>query len=124
MIRVSLGFLIIITTFCPVPAYADGHYLLSRCQNALKIVQNPTKYSSRTDMAYCYGLLQGVREMNQLYQLKLKQSAYFCLDDQYLGHRESAELVVNFLRKHPEKLNKNETALVVQAFRDMYPCQG
>lgn len=123
MIRLLLVFLIAIMTFTPITATADGHYLLSRCKNALKTVQNPSKFSSPADVAYCYGLLQGVRELNQLYELKLSETAYFCLNRKRLGHRESAQLVVDYLEKNPDKLSKNETALVVQAFRMKYPCK-
>lgn len=122
MIRVLLSLLTIIIALGPLTAIADGNYLLSRCENALKIAENPGKLSSRADMAYCYGLLQGVRELNQLYELKLDQAAYFCLDNQKVGHRESAQLVIDYLEKHPDKLGKNETSLAVQAFRTKYPC--
>lgn len=122
MVKVLLSILIIIMTLGPTTAFSDGNYLLYRCKNALKIAEKPGKYTSRADMAYCYGLLQGVRELNQLYELKLEQGAYFCLDTQQLGHRESAQIVIDYLERNPEALSKNETALAVQAFRTKYPC--
>lgn len=114
--------LTLVITFPSNPALADGHYLLDRCENALLTSVHPSKFNSRQDMAYCYGLLQGIRETNRLYELKLKSDAYFCLGDQYLSHQDSAKVVVSFLRQHPEILHKNETALAIQAFRQQYPC--
>lgn len=124
MFKVLLAPLTVIMLFGPVKAFADGHYLLTRCQNAIKTIDNPSRFNAGADMAYCYGLLQGVRELNQLYVMKLNGDAYFCLDKPHLGHRESAEIIIEFLQNNPDKLNKNETALAVQAFRQKFPCKS
>ena len=122
--RLSLGsLLLVVYGFYSYPAVADGNYLLQRCQAAVAFSQQPEKFKRKADMAYCLGLLQGVRETNRLYENKLKSGAYFCLKGKHLGHSETAQLVVDYLQSHPEQLFQNESILAVQALRQAYPCK-
>ncbi len=106
----------------PLPAYADGNYLLQRCQVAINFDPDSRRYNNPADMAYCYGLLQGIRETNSLYRRKAGNDAYFCLDSPSLSHKDAATLVVSFLQANPQTLHRNETTLAVQAFRHHSPC--
>ncbi len=106
----------------PLQARADGNYLLQRCQVAINFDPDSRRYNNPADMAYCYGLLQGIRETNNLYRRKTGNDAYFCLDTPSLSHKDAATLVVTFLQANPKILHRNETTLAVQAFRNNFPC--
>ena len=85
--------------------------------------ENAGQTKQRAEVSYCYGLLQGVREVNRLYEDKNGDSAYFCLGDTHLSHSQTAKLVVDYLRQNPQKLHQNESILAVQALRQKYPCK-
>lgn len=117
--RRHLLFALLLTLLSP-PALADGNSLLHRCQAALRFSE--TGQGGRADMAYCYGLLQGISELNALYERKDPTQAYFCTDQRPLRHHEAAQLVVAYLQAHPNRLFQGESVLAVQAFRQAYPC--
>ena len=104
-----------------LPAQADGNYLLKRCQAALDFPES-RQDGLRAPMAYCYGLLQGIRELNRLYERKGTDLAYFCTGGRRLDHQEAAQLVVDYLRARPDQLYRGESVLAVQAFRQAFPC--
>ncbi len=119
LIRILLT--LIIASFS-VETMADGNYLLQRCQLAVKAVGNPGMSKQRAAISYCFGLLQGVREVNRLYENKHGNDAYFCLGSQHLSHSETARLAVEYSQQHPQRLHQNESVLAVQALRQSYPC--
>ena len=115
--------LMIALCFTSSSIYADGTYLLKRCQAAVAFSKQPEKFNRKADMAYCLGLLQGVRETNRMYEDKDKTTAYFCLEGKRLDHTETAKLVVNYLENNPQRLHQNESLLTVQALRQAFPCK-
>ncbi|MEH6811293.1 MAG: Rap1a/Tai family immunity protein [Motiliproteus sp.] len=123
MIRIIRILLIVITASSSIEAMADGNYLLQRCKHAVKPAANLSMSTQRAAISYCFGLLQGVREVNRLYEGKNASEAYFCLGSQRLSHSETAKLVVDYLQQNPQRLHQNESILTVQALRQAYPCQ-
>ncbi len=114
--------LTLIIGFSSLEASADGNYLLQRCEAAVKALSSPDATRQRAAISYCYGLLQGVREVNRLYEHKHGNSAYFCMGTKHLSHSETAKLVVNYLKQHPQRLHQTESILAVQALRQEFPC--
>ena len=103
-------------------SHADGSALLQRCHTA-EVGLAEANESQRTAIAYCYGLLQGVRELNALYEKQHPNAAYFCLGEHALSHAEAAALVVQYLQQNPPAQRQNATVAAVRALRDRYPCR-
>jgi len=120
MIKTRLGGLLLIVLPASM-ALADGESLLQRCRHAETGLADASA-EQRSAIAYCYGLLQGVRELNRLYERKSTEQAYFCLGDQSLSHAEAAALVVDYLQNHPRARLQSETVAAVRALRQRYPC--
>lgn len=106
----------------PVTTLADGEYLLQRCLPAAEGLAGSSA-TERAAGAYCFGLLQGVRELNAIYERKLGQQAFFCLGDNQLTHSANARLVVDYLEARPEARLQNETVVAIRALRERYPCR-
>ncbi|OMH38819.1 Rap1a/Tai family immunity protein [Motiliproteus sp. MSK22-1] len=123
MTPLARSIFVAVLCFIPFSTHADGTYLLQRCQAAVAFSKAPEKFNRKAEMAYCLGLLQGVRETNRMYEDKDKKNAYFCLEGKHLGHTETAQLVVSYLESHPERLFQNESVLTVQALRQAFPCK-
>ncbi|WP_210397454.1 Rap1a/Tai family immunity protein [Motiliproteus sediminis] len=113
---------VLLLTLNPLPAFADGEYLLQRCRPAAEGLASSSA-AQRTAGAYCFGLLQGIRELNAIYERKLGQQAFFCLGETTLSHSANARLVVDYLEARPEARLQNETLVAVRALRERYPCR-
>ncbi|HEY5717694.1 MAG TPA: Rap1a/Tai family immunity protein [Motiliproteus sp.] len=100
---------------------ADAESLLQRCRHSGVALAAATA-EQRSAVAYCYGLLQGVRDLNRLYEIKSPEAAYFCLGNNSLSHSDAAALVVDYLERTPKARLQSETTAAVRALRERFPC--
>lgn len=109
-------------------AMANGSNLLQQCQQTL-IIFDGGKSASTSDAAQCLGRLDGTVD-----GLEIARSTYstlgkkqlpdlFCWPDQLVTKDQTVRIVVKYLKEHPESLHMGESALVILALIDAFPCQ-
>ena len=78
--------LLVILFLCFSPfSYADGNEFLSKCKSTLGLLdlESPEREENFIVVGYCLGKVQGVRDMNFVYEvLKGKDNVYFCIPEQ------------------------------------------
>jgi Rap1a immunity proteins len=101
----------------PQQSIADGTAVLRTCSFALDVsVTRPRRIKHRRDAfdyGYCMGLVQGTYAN--------ASGNYFCPPDGVKTPRV-LELVVNFVRAHPDLEQKDGADIVRWALADEYPC--
>ena len=116
--------LIVLTSLIPVLCYADGNELLKRCGLFVSYVDSDKPDVSLSgEMMLCAGFMEGITNMNLLYQQVLKSDAEFCLPEWGISSSYAARIVVKHLRDHPEELHRNEFVLAIWALRMAFPCK-
>jgi hypothetical protein len=75
------------------------------------------------EMMFCAGFMQGITNMNLLYQEVLKSDAQFCLPEWGISNSYAARIVVKHLRDYPEELHRNEFVLAIWALNVAFPCK-
>ena len=75
------------------------------------------------EMMFCAGFMQGITNMNLLYQTVLKSDAQFCLPEWGISNSYAARIVVKQLRDYPEELHRNEFVLAIWALNVAFPCK-
>jgi hypothetical protein len=126
MFKVLLAASAVILIAFPVAALTDGNKLLRECNAAIRVF-NGDRAPSSQDAIYastCFGLMQGITNLNLAYQFKDKRNALFCLPKGGIKNGQAARIVVKYLRDYPEKLQGNESFLAIEALINAYPCTG
>lgn len=106
-------------------AFGDGNELLSRCNAAINSMDNPSQLLDVTDfmgVGFCTGLLQGMTNLNRVYEIELNKKALFCTPNG-ITNGQTARIVVKYLKEHPEKLHENESVLAFLALQEAFPCK-
>lgn len=105
----------------------SGVDLLVDCNNLIKTETLEQVAPDRVlGMGYCIGLIDGMITFNYVYEAVLKASEnedfiQLCLPDR-ISTRKLAELIVNYLEEHPDRLPESGQALAAQALVKAYPC--
>lgn len=105
----------------------DGNALLSKCNALIDSLDTPS--NNDTDkikglrMGYCIGMMQGTLNFNKLYELMLGKGALFCTPKSGITTIQAVRIVVEYLKKHPDKLHEHESILAYEAFKEAYPCK-
>src|SRR5262245_18208213 len=116
--------LIIFMLFIPVWCYGDGIELLSACDSLLSHTElESLDISPSGEMMFCAGFMQGITNMNLLYQTILISDAQFCLPERGISNSYAARIVVKHLRDYPEELHRNEFVLAIWALNVAFPCK-
>jgi hypothetical protein len=116
--------LIVLTSLIPVWCYADGNELLKRCGLFVSYVDSDKPDVSLSgEMMLCAGFMEGITDMNLLYQQVLKSDAEFCLPEWGISSSSAARIVVKHLRDYPEELHRNEFVLAIWALNVAFPCK-
>lgn len=119
--KVILTILVFLT---PAWCYADGNDLLKRCGLLVAYTDSEALESSPPgERMFCAGFMQGITNMNLLYQQVLRSDAQFCLPEWGISNSHAARIVVQHLRDHPEELHRNEFVLAIWALRAAFPCK-
>ena len=116
--------LIALMLLIPAWCYADGNELLKRCGLLVSYMDGEgPDISSPGEMMFCAGFMQGITNMNLLYQQVLKSDAQFCLPEWGISNSYAARIVVKHLRDYPEELHRNEFVLAIWALNVAFPCK-
>ena len=116
--------LIILMWLIPAWCYADGNELLKRCESLVSYTDSESSdVSPSSEMMFCAGLMQGITNMNLVYQTVLKSDAQFCLPEWGISNSHAARIVVKHLRDYPEELHRNEFVLAIWALKVAFPCK-
>ena len=115
-------------TVCEAAAPAaapNGYTLLRSCLQAESWIEGREK---PTDIAlYCFGLVSGVRTMNTAYRNtisahQVQMQSAFC-DPPSASTKQLIQVIVKYLRAHPNSFQKDATVLTVAALSESFPCQ-
>jgi hypothetical protein len=99
----------------------DGNSLLSVCGVAVAFVDAQSLQSlNSVDVGFCFGLMEGMMAMNQIYEYRLK-NALFC-QPKSITSAQAARIVVKYLRDHPEELHQPGSILAYVALSEAFPC--
>jgi Rap1a immunity proteins len=116
--------LMVLMVIFPGWCYADGNELLRRCELLVSYTEGERPdVSSSGEMMFCAGFMQGITNMNLLYQQVLKSDAQFCLPEWGISNSHAARIVVKHLRDYPEELHRNEFVLAIWALNVAFPCK-
>jgi hypothetical protein len=105
----------------------DGNKLLRDCSDAIELMDGK-QMEVRIGPVHCFGRLKGMKEMNRYYRYLLehknvKSWTMFCLPRAGVPATQSAQVVVKYLKAHPEKLHESSFPLILEAFREAFPCK-
>jgi hypothetical protein len=115
---------IVLILLIPAWCYADGNELLQRCSLLVEYTDSDSPDLSLSgEMMFCAGFMQGITNMNLLYQTVLKSDAQFCLPEWGISNSYAARIVVKQLRDYPEELHRNEFVLAIWALNVAFPCK-
>lgn len=106
-------------------AHADGNKLLNDCNIVVRTMDagEPPSSGEGVSAGMCLGLMQGITNLNLIYQMKFNNETLFCLPPLGINNGQAARIVVNYLRSKPEELHKNRSFLAIDAFADAFPCR-
>jgi hypothetical protein len=116
--------LIVLMLLIPAWCHADGNELLKRCGLLVSYMDGESPDVTLSgEMMFCAGFMQGITNMNLLYQHILKSDAQFCLPEWGISNSHAARIVVKHLRDYPEELHRNEFVLAIWALNVAFPCK-
>jgi len=122
---------------------ADGNELLHGCSVALRDKASIDPVDNFKN-AYCLGLVKGIVDTGSFYEAILACDSrpikaglcspqnigphthlpeFFCLPDNSIPVGQGVRVVVKYLNDHPEKLNKKDSLLVIEALSNVFPCK-
>jgi len=112
-------------------AFCDGNELLSQCNTAIAMLNDAKGSSDPTNtahMGFCFGLMNGVMDLNRFYQNLYDQIEYkgillFCIPESGIDNSQAARIVIKYLNEHPERLHEHTMRLVFTAFVEAFPCK-
>ncbi|KJS04737.1 MAG: hypothetical protein VR73_13835 [Gammaproteobacteria bacterium BRH_c0] len=103
---------------------ADGNTLLAECSEITSQFESGNSQDGSIGDSYCLGMVNGMMNLNYIYQSKLGNRALFCLpSDRVITNAEAAQTVVSYLEKHPDQLHEDQASLMFFAFEKAWPCQ-
>jgi len=95
----------------------DGNTLLEWCADAEKSMDNPNASVDYQKAAFCGGMVEGVRGT----QMSMSGQFKACIP--VISNGQAIRVVLAYLRKNPARLHENQVHLVMDAFKDAYPCK-
>jgi hypothetical protein len=108
---------------------ADGNKLLANCNAAIATIDSPSATNVTFGAGLCFGLMQGILHMSQMYQvhlvdnMRLERKNILMCPPISVTNGQAARIVVKYLRDHPEELHNFDTFLAFNALADAFPCQ-
>ncbi|MDT8419908.1 MAG: Rap1a/Tai family immunity protein [Desulfuromonadales bacterium] len=121
MKQAILALLIVLLSHHALPAEEltfDGHVLLDNCQQATS--KEATDF---VRVGFCFGQIRGINDMNILFKEFIPETyAGYCIPGGItLG--QQARIVLNYLNKHQDDLDKDSSVLVLAAQLEAFPCE-
>lgn len=114
---------LVLSTVFSTQANADGNELLQKCNKAVQIRDNPPQNPDFVSIAFCFGMMQGITNLNSVYQAILSEEALFCGPEDGINNIQATRIVVKYLKDNPQALHLPEVVLATAAFIDAYPCE-
>jgi hypothetical protein len=105
----------------------DGNTLLEYCRDAIQDYDAGGGGGVLVSYhgGYCTGFVAGALEMHRAYYVSQSGSTLrplFCVPAQGIRVIQGMRILVHYLETHPERLHLQELVLVIEAFRDAFPC--
>ena len=72
---------------------------------------------------YCFGLIEGVINLNKIYEVSLRKNALFCSPNSNITNGQAARIVVKYMKEHPEVLHEPDFAVTINALIEAFPCK-
>ena len=80
------------------------------------------KSSSTIDLARTKGYIQGILELYVVFGYRNPDLNIYCVQDKGISTLEATDIIVKWLKKHPNRLKEPAVLLVLHALKDAYPC--
>ena len=80
------------------------------------------KNSSTIDHARTKGYIQGVLELYDILSYRVPDLNIYCVRDKRISTLEATDIIVKWLKSHPQRLEEPAILLVLHAFKDAHPC--
>ena len=103
----------------------DGNDLLDACRDGVRLKERGSKSAREAfNAGDCIGFLRGMIEMHGALESDSGSSLrpLFCLPGQLMPIIQIMRIVLHYLETHPERLHLQQRVLVIEAFRDAFPC--
>lgn len=101
----------------------DGNALLDQCEIAVNPPESMTEIDS-LKMGMCLGLMNGITNLNAVYEGKMGKEAVFCSPKQGISNGQAARIVLKYLKDNPAQLHNLGSVLAIVAMREAFPCDG
>jgi len=107
------------------PHEYDGNKVLELCRDSIRGSDAGGRVSAQVayNSGYCDGVVDGMLDMHAAYtDAGLLPSPFFCLPKEGIRVQQGMRVVVRYLETHPERLHLKQRNLLIEAFRDAFPC--
>jgi hypothetical protein len=99
----------------------DGNDLLKKCSYAINYFDTKV-LSHEAEIGICMGFVSGVRDTLTI-MTQDHPSIKVCFPEENIDTQKSVRVVYKYLKSNPNSLSKNDTLLVIKAFKESYPCK-
>jgi len=121
-----VGLMLLLMAVPCAEAAMDGNDLLEYCRDAIRDSDAGgtggvlVSYHS----GYCIGFVSGVLDMHAAWLSPSGSSLrpWFCPPGQRILLIQAMRIVLNYLETHPKRLHIEQSQLVLEAIRDVFPC--
>lgn len=109
----SLAFLAVMAPGAAQAQRITGAILLEHCQNRLA-------GSGGFESGLCIGTMAGALEAHDT--LSARDERLYCMGNKSITNDHAVRIVVQWLKEHPDQLQRSAATAVVFAMRDAFPC--
>jgi hypothetical protein len=118
-----------------IPSYASalkGSDMLKTCHETIELADTPQSRDTNcsdcegtrnevSPKAQCYGFIAGARLLGRLYENESPEARLFCIP-YGVQNEQLARIYVKYLEQHPEQLHLNASSLLMECFKNAFPC--
>jgi hypothetical protein len=101
---------------------ADGYNLLLSCQEAVKH-DDGEEDADIEKAGLCTGYVRGVYSTLYAFQDVLPPKLKICFPNEWMEAEQLTNILLAFLKDHPDQLYAPDTALIYSAFKAAFPCK-
>jgi Rap1a immunity proteins len=102
--------------------YLNGNQLLSDCKEIIKIAENDPDYRPMP-AGRCHGYIISASDVHNAYAEWGHMKPTFCKPDG-ITSGQLVRIVMKWMEAHSESLHLAASSLVINAFNEVFPCQG
>lgn len=93
-------------------SFVSGKKFLARCQSG----EAPLR-------VWCSGYLQGIADADDAYATDTNTQHQVCIPKDQLSTKQLRSAVLSYLENQPQELASPAGSLVLQAYRELFPCE-